>query len=173
VALVFGREDRGLSNDELLQAGKILRLESSADYASLNLSHAVAICLHELRRIPASTAPPGIGSGVQGPDQAPLLAQAGALPCGDPDGGAWPAAAASLAASAGAGATSLRGALEATLADGQDLLLEVGFLHPHTAHARMAKLRGLLQRAQIREGEVALIRGMVRQLRWATTRRTP
>jgi len=135
VALVFGREDRGLSNDELLHAGKILRLESSADYASLNLSHAVAICLHELRRIPAAKEPPG--------------------------------------GSDGAGVTSLRGVLESTLADGQDLLLEVGFLHPHTAHARMAKLRGLLQRAQIREGEVALIRGMVRQLRWATTRGTP
>ncbi len=135
VALVFGREDRGLSNDELLQAGKILRLESSVDYASLNLSHAVAICLHALRRIPAAKEPPG--------------------------------------GSDGAAATSLRGALEATLADGQDLLLEVGFLHPHTAHARMAKLRGLLQRAQIREDEVALIRGMVRQLRWATTRGTP
>ena len=145
VALVFGREDRGLSNDELLQAGKILRLESSADYASLNLSHAVAICLHELRRMPASMAPHG----------------------------SVPATAGSLEASPGAGATSLRSALEATLADGQDLLLEVGFLHPHTAHARMAKLRGLLQRAQIREGEVALIRGMVRQLRWATSRRTP
>jgi tRNA/rRNA methyltransferase len=173
VALVFGREDRGLSNDELLQAGKILRLESSADYASLNLSHAVAICLHELRRIPASTAPPGTRSGGQGPAQAPLLAQADSLAWGDPDGGAGPAAEGSLAASAGPGATSLRGALEATLADGQELLLQVGFLHPHTAHARMAKLRGLLQRAQIREGEVALIRGMVRQLRWATTRRTP
>ena len=173
VALVFGREDRGLSNDELLQAGKILRLESSADYASLNLSHAVAICLHELRRIPASTAPPGTRSGGQDQVQTNLLAQADSLAWGDPDGGAGPAAAGSLAASAGAGATSLRGALEATLADGQDLLLEVGFLHPHTAHARMAKLRGLLQRAQIREAEVALIRGMVRQLRWATTRRTP
>ena len=173
VALVFGREDRGLSNDELLQAGKILRLESSADYASLNLSHAVAICLHELRRIPASTAPPGTRSGGQGPAQAPLLAQADSLAWGGADGGAGPAAEGSLAASAGAGATSLRGALEATLADGQELLLQVGFLHPHTAHARMAKLRGLLQRAQIREGEVALIRGMVRQLRWATTRRTP
>ena len=145
VALVFGREDRGLSNDELLQAGKILRLESSADYASLNLSHAVAICLHELRRIPAAVAPPGAG----------------------------PVTAGSLETSPGSSATSLRGALEASLADAQDLLLDVGFLHPHTAHARMAKLRGLLQRAQIREGEVALIRGMVRQLRWATTPRTP
>ena len=135
VALVFGREDRGLSIDELLQAGRILRLESSADYASLNLSHAVAICLHELRCLEAPAAPAG--------------------------------------ASPGAGGTSLRGALEATLADAEELLLAVGFLHPHTAHARMAKLRALLQRAQIREGEVALIRGMVRQLRWATTRRTP
>ncbi len=169
VALVFGREDRGLSNDELLQAGKILRLESSADYASLNLSHAVAICLHELRRLPASTAPPG----AQGQAPANSHAQTGAGPAGGPEGGAGPAAAGSLATSPGAAATSLRGALEATLADAQDLLLEVGFLHSHTAHARMAKLRGLLQRAQIREGEVALIRGMVRQLRWATTRRTP
>jgi len=173
VALVFGREDRGLSNDELLQAGKILRLESSADYASLNLSHAVAICLHELRRNPA----PGVPPGGQGQAQANPMAQGGARQergsDGGPEGGAGPAAAASLAASPGEGATSLRGALEATLSDAQNLLLEVGFLHPHTAHARMAKLRGLLQRAQIREAEVALIRGMVRQLRWATTRRTP
>jgi tRNA/rRNA methyltransferase len=34
----------------------------------------------------------------------------------------------------------------------------------------MAKLRGLLQRAQISSEEVALVRGMVRQLRWASER---
>jgi tRNA/rRNA methyltransferase len=34
----------------------------------------------------------------------------------------------------------------------------------------MAKLRALLQRAQVSSGEVALLRGMVRQLRWAGTR---
>jgi tRNA/rRNA methyltransferase len=56
------------------------------------------------------------------------------------------------------------------LGDAEALLLEVGFLHPHTAHARMAKLRGLLQRAQISSEEVALVRGMVRQLRWASER---
>ncbi len=66
-----------------------------------------------------------------------------------------------------------RADLEAALADAQALLLEVGFLLPHTAHARMAKVRGLLQRAQIDADEVALLRGMVRQLRWATDRRTP
>jgi tRNA/rRNA methyltransferase len=37
----------------------------------------------------------------------------------------------------------------------------------------MGKLRALLQRAQVREPEVALLRGMVRQVRWATQRRSP
>jgi len=52
--------------------------------------------------------------------------------------------------------------------------LEVGFLLPHTAHARWAKLRALLQRAQVLAGdEVALLRGMVSQLRWASRGQTP
>mgnify|MGYP003308644676 FL=1 len=58
-------------------------------------------------------------------------------------------------------------ALTALLDDATDLLLEAGFLLQHTAHARMGKVRDLLQRATIRTEEVALIRGMVRQLRWA------
>ncbi|MFM7170516.1 MAG: hypothetical protein ACKOYH_06655, partial [Cyanobium sp.] len=62
------------------------------------------------------------------------------------------------------------GALEAALADAEALLLEVGFLHAHTARARMAKLRALLQRAQPTDNEVALLRGMVCQLRWASRR---
>jgi tRNA/rRNA methyltransferase len=66
-----------------------------------------------------------------------------------------------------------RGSLEATLADAQALLLEVGFLLPHTARARMAKLRALLQRAQVRPAELALLRGMVCQLRWASRRPCP
>ena len=130
LALVFGREDRGLSNDELLQAGRLLTLGSGDAYASLNLSHAAALVLHSwhgLRSCP----------------------ELGALP--EP---------------------SDRQGLEAMLGDAEALLLDVGFLHPHTAHARMAKLRGLLQRAQISTEEVALVRGMVRQLRWASERGT-
>ena len=50
----------------------------------------------------------------------------------------------------------------------ENLLLEVGFLYPHTAAARMAKLRQLLLRAEPNETEVAMLRGMVRQLRWAS-----
>ncbi|MFN9941229.1 MAG: RNA methyltransferase, partial [bacterium] len=63
-----------------------------------------------------------------------------------------------------------RGAVEATLLDAEALLLEVGFLLPHTARARMAKVKALLQRAQLTENDVALLRGMVCQLRWASRR---
>ena len=129
-ALVFGREDRGLSNDELLQAGQLLTLGSGDAYTSLNLSHAAALVLHSLHCLGSSL-------------------EVGALP--EP---------------------SDRQGLEAMLGDAEALLLDVGFLHPHTAHARMAKLRGLLQRAQISTEEVALVRGMVRQLRWASERGT-
>jgi len=37
----------------------------------------------------------------------------------------------------------------------------------------MARLRALLQRAQVRPGELALLRGMVCQLRWASRRPCP
>ena len=55
----------------------------------------------------------------------------------------------------------------ACLDDAEDLLLEAGFLMQHTARARMAKVKGLLQRSLVRPEELALLRGMVRQLRWA------
>ncbi|MFZ4804826.1 MAG: RNA methyltransferase [Synechococcus lacustris] len=129
VALVFGREDHGLHNDELDQAGQLLRIPTGASYGSLNLSHAVAICLATLEQQRLSTSPSSKVS------SSPLPPQ---------------------------------GALEATLTDAEALLLEVGFLYPHTARSRMAKLRQLLLRAEASEDDVALLRGMVRQLRWAS-----
>jgi tRNA/rRNA methyltransferase len=141
-ALVFGREDRGLSNEELLQAGRLVCIDTAPAsaqqdaYGSLNLAQAAAILLHHWHERDCPQAlrpepPPGPASGPE--------------PCE-------------------------RGPLEALLADAEGLLLEVGFLYPHTAAARMAKLRALLQRAQPGSEEVALLRGMVRQLRWASSR---
>ena len=50
LALLFGREDRGLSNSELLFAQKIINIQTSQAYPSLNLSHAVSIILYELNK---------------------------------------------------------------------------------------------------------------------------
>ncbi len=47
-ALIFGREDRGLTTEELNFAQRFIRIPSSADYLSLNLAQAAAICCYEL-----------------------------------------------------------------------------------------------------------------------------
>jgi len=47
LAIIFGREDRGLSNDELLLAQKVFTIETNNN-PSLNLSHAVSIVLYQL-----------------------------------------------------------------------------------------------------------------------------
>ena len=51
LAILFGREDRGLTNEELLKAHKILNIPTSRNYPSLNLSHSVSIILYELDKI--------------------------------------------------------------------------------------------------------------------------
>jgi len=48
VALLFGREDKGLSNEALDRCHRIVTIPSDPGYASLNLGHAVIIMLYEL-----------------------------------------------------------------------------------------------------------------------------
>ncbi len=48
VALVFGREDKGLFNREIALCTHLLNIPSSELYRSINLSHAVMICCYEL-----------------------------------------------------------------------------------------------------------------------------
>ncbi len=48
VSLVFGREDRGLLNEELELCDIIVNIPTSNEYPSMNLSHAVAVVLYEL-----------------------------------------------------------------------------------------------------------------------------
>ena len=48
VALLFGREDKGLSNEDLDRCHRVVTIPSDPAYASLNLAHAVIIMLYEL-----------------------------------------------------------------------------------------------------------------------------
>ena len=128
IALVFGREDRGLSNEELLKANKIISLNTNQNYPSLNLSHAVAIVLHQFNQI----------------NEIDLLQ------------------------------TNRRNnypanliKLEDCINDAGSLLLDIGFLMKHTYKAKITKIKQLLLRAEIKDNEVALIRGIISQTRWA------
>lgn len=56
-ALVFGREDSGLTNDELAQADILTGIPMKADYPSLNLGQAVMVYCYQLSDLMLSTPP--------------------------------------------------------------------------------------------------------------------
>lgn len=49
-ALVFGREDRGLSNEELRLCNYHVQIPANPDYSSLNLAAAVMVLCYEIRK---------------------------------------------------------------------------------------------------------------------------
>lgn len=50
VGLLFGPEDHGLTNDDLKRCQRLISIDTSPDYPSLNLAQAVLLCCYELRR---------------------------------------------------------------------------------------------------------------------------
>jgi tRNA/rRNA methyltransferase len=55
IALVFGRESSGLTNEEIGKCNLTLYIPASSSYPTLNLSHAVTITLYELFRCSKKT----------------------------------------------------------------------------------------------------------------------
>ena len=55
VAILFGRENRGLSNEEVRRCDLICTIPASQDYPILNISHAVGIICYELADLPKGT----------------------------------------------------------------------------------------------------------------------
>ncbi len=127
IALIFGREDRGLSNKELLKANKVISLNTSEHYPSLNLSHAVAIVLHQFNQLNKHDF---------SKTSSKIIYPANLIK------------------------------LEDCINDAGSLLLDIGFLMKHTYKAKMTKIKQLLIRGEIKDDEVALIRGIISQARW-------
>src|SRR4030088_1197259 len=50
VALLFGSEKRGLTNDDLSHCQWLMHIPTRDDHVSMNLGQAVAVCLYELAR---------------------------------------------------------------------------------------------------------------------------
>jgi tRNA/rRNA methyltransferase len=58
VALLFGSEKRGLSNEDLSHCHWLLRIPTREEHRSMNLGQAVAVCLYELARNPQAVSKP-------------------------------------------------------------------------------------------------------------------
>jgi len=56
VALLFGSEKRGLSNQDMSHCHWLMRIPTRAEHPSMNLGQAVAVCLYELAREESTTA---------------------------------------------------------------------------------------------------------------------
>jgi len=142
-ALIFGAEERGLSNEELKYAQRFICIESNPDYPSLNLAQAVAICVYQLYQgwlkmssDDLAVAPVATLASEIIPNNAPIEV------------------------------------LEGYYQDLEAMLLEIGYLYPHTAPVKMEKFRRLYNRANLLPEEVAMLRGILRQIRWANRQQT-
>ena len=58
VALLFGSEKRGLSNEDFSHCHWLLHIPTREEHRSMNLGQAVAVCLYELARDPKSSFAP-------------------------------------------------------------------------------------------------------------------
>lgn len=68
IALVFGRESSGLTNDELQQCNAHVHIPANPDYSSLNLAMAVQVLTYELRMEMLQAVNDGLDAPVLGPD---------------------------------------------------------------------------------------------------------
>jgi tRNA/rRNA methyltransferase len=137
-ALIFGREDSGLTNTELNYATRYIRIPVGSDYSSLNLAQAVGVCAYELQMCAIDLAN---NLPIQ-QSQIPLQSDVAPVEL-----------------------------VEGYYQQLETLLLDIGYLFPHTAPHRMEKLRRLYNRSQLSPNEVALLRGILSQVRWALDRK--
>ena len=198
-ALIFGPEDRGLSNEELTYAQRFTKIPTDATYSALNLAQAVAVCCYELHKssIHQSIQAESIqAESIQAESIQAKSIQAksiqtesrhfsAAQPKENPAKTSHPpvpsATQTELPASVSPvaqqdalnkrPATAQLNELEGYYEHLERMLLKVEYLYSHTAASRMRKFRQLLNRAAPTSQEVAMLRGMLRQTEWALSNR--
>lgn len=145
-ALIFGPEERGLSNIELNYAQRFVCIPANPAYPSLNLAQAVAICSYELYQAHCDRSLDTSESYVKLPKEENNDSSVTAQKQANLD------------------------TLEQYYQHLEQVLLEIGYLYPHTTSAKMEKFRRLYNKANLSEKEVAMLRGILRQVMWAINR---
>lgn len=151
IAILFGREDRGLTNDELAQCNYHLTIPVNSDYGVLNVAAAIQVICYELR--------------MQAMQQQHML-QAGSLTDQKPNASVCTEAQASLMPLPGQQLMQWDEPL-ATQAQMQQfyphleaMLTDIDFLDPHNPRLLPLRLRRLFNRVQLDRMEYNLLRGI-------------
>ena len=138
-ALIFGPEDRGLSNQELSYAQRFICIPSNPEYPSLNLAQAVGVCCYELyQNYHQSVSLNGDAT----PQESQEKEKSNEVPL------------------------ATIGQLEGYYQHLESLLLKINYLQPHTANNKMEKIRRIVNRGDLTAQELAMLRGMLRQTEW-------
>ncbi|ARU56539.1 rRNA methylase [Oleiphilus messinensis] len=137
VALVFGREDRGLSNEELQRCHYHVHIPANPDYSSLNLAMAVQVILYEIRMNSLLR--------LENSDASAYIS-----PVTGPDNSAWDDAPATF------------DEVEGYFQHLEKTLVAIGFHDPEKPRQLMARLRRIYQRCHLDKTEVNILRGILK-----------
>jgi tRNA/rRNA methyltransferase len=147
IALLFGSEKTGLSNDELSHCNWLLTVPmqqyEALRHPSMNLGQAVAVCLYELLR----------NESVQNESE-----RKSAPPCSD--------STAFAESQALAAKPSTAAEMERLTALFQAVLEETGYTRRHPANSDPAQLRRLLRRMAVDASDAPIWMGVLRQILW-------
>ncbi|MEZ0602251.1 RNA methyltransferase [Paraburkholderia sp. IW21] len=138
IALVFGNERTGLSNEDVERCSALAHIPANPAYSSLNLAQAVQVLAYELRTAYLS-ADDAMGS-------APASVQAGSG-LGEP-----------------VGARAASDEIESMYAHLESALVALEFLDPANPKKLMSRLRRLFARSGLEREEVNIVRGIAKHI---------
>lgn len=133
VALVFGRERTGLTNDEIGLCHKLINIPTNPDYSSLNVASAVQIVTYEVMMALQAVSREGVQSAAHKNEQES-------------------AALAEYASSEN---------MERFYQHLQQTLIDIDFLHVKQSPQLMPKLRHIYNRIRLKQEELNILRGIL------------
>jgi len=168
VAVLFGPEDRGLTNRELDPCHALISIPTHPGLSSLNLAQAVILLSYELYL--ASLAE--LGNGQRGMRPEPCKVQGCPAPYVVQGGMRNEKRIRREEARSPSGLLPLLAEfqkVEKMYAHLEQLLLRIGFLDSNNPKRIMHTLRRIFGRANLCDRDVAILRGIFRQLEWYAT----
>jgi tRNA/rRNA methyltransferase len=136
IALVFGNERTGLSNEDVERCSALAHIPANPAYSSLNLAQAVQVLSYELR------------IAYQEASDSPLSAGASTFAAGSAD----------------ASARAASDEVERMFVHLENALIALDFLDPANPKKLMSRLRRLFARAGLEREEVNIVRGIAKHI---------
>lgn len=148
VALVFGRENHGLSNDELQRCHYHIHIPSNPEYSSLNLAMAVQVVCYEMRM--------HYLRGLEGGEGSPYL-----KPMTAPGDAGWDVPPAPV------------NDVEGFFGHLEQVLVDIDFHRRENPRQLMTRLRRLFQRARMDQMEINILRGVLTAVQKSAAKESP